>query len=98
MPREIPEELQALMDAYGVDEKIAHKILQDKVTYAVQRMDKWINNARRAQKEHAEEIYHLLKRLKKDGVKGNQAVIDEIEKNILKICVEGVSNAANTNE
>lgn len=98
MPHETPEEVKALMIEYGVDEKLAHKILQDKVTFAMQRMDKWINNARRLQKERAEVIYHLLKRLKKDGVKGNQTIIAEIEKHILEICVDGCNNAANTNE
>jgi len=82
--KEIPEQVKKLMLEFSVDEKTARRLISYFTCSTQERVDKWIRNIRKLQKDRADEIYRLLKRLKK----GDKSVIDEIEKKILKICVE----------
>jgi hypothetical protein len=80
----VPELVSQVMRNFKVDEKTARKIIDFSNELAMERMKKWIYNARRKQKDKAEEIYQLTKKLKK----GDTKVIDELEKKILELCVE----------
>ena len=75
--------MQVMRD-FKVDEETAERIIAFVSTLALEKMKKWIYNTRRKQKDKAEYIYQLTKRLKK----GDTRVIDEIEKKILELCVE----------
>jgi hypothetical protein len=80
------EFIKKIMEQFRVDEKTSEKIIAFANDYALQKMDKWIKNYRKRQKDDAEYIYQLTKRLKKElGV--NNSVIDEIEKKILEMVV-----------
>ena len=80
----MPELAKQVMRDFKVDEKTARKIIDFSNELAMERMKKWVYNTRRKQKDKAEYIYQLTKRLKK----GDTKVIDEIEKKILELCVE----------
>jgi hypothetical protein len=87
-PSYIPasEYMKEVMKEFKVDEKTAEKIITFANSFALQKMDKWINNYRKKQKDAAEYIYQLTKRLKKElGI--NNSVIDEIEKKVLEMVV-----------
>jgi hypothetical protein len=85
-----PGELtKKVMNDFNVDEKTAEKIITFANTMAIEKMNKWINNYRKRLKEEVEYIYQLTKRLKKE--KGNNSLINEIEKKILKMVVGNVS-------
>jgi len=79
-----PEFVKQIMRDFKVDEETAERIIAYCNSFAMEKMKKWICNARRKQKDKAEEIYQLTKRLKK----GDKTVIDELEKKILELCVE----------
>jgi hypothetical protein len=78
------EFVKQVMRDFKVNEKTAERIIAYCNSFAMEKMKKWIYNARRKQKDKAEYIYQLTKRLKK----GDTKVIDEIEKKILELCVE----------
>jgi hypothetical protein len=79
-----------VMRELKVDEDLAKKIIAFANSYALEKMKKWIYNYRKRQKDNAEEIYRLTKRLKVDihlhEVKS--AIIDELEKKILELVVQ----------
>jgi hypothetical protein len=80
------ELVKEVMKQFNVDEKTAEKIITFANDFAIQKMDKWIKNYRKKQKNEAEYIYQLTKRLKRElGV--NNSVIDEIEKKVLEMVV-----------
>ena len=79
-----PEFVKQVMRDFKVDEETASRIIAFCNTLALEKMKKWIYNMRRRQKDKAEYIYQLTKRLKK----GDTKVIDELEKKILELCVE----------
>jgi len=79
-----PEFVKQVVRDFKVNEEKARRIIAFCNTLALERMKKWIYNTRRKQKDKAEYIYQLTKRLKK----GDKKVIDEIEKKILELCVE----------
>jgi hypothetical protein len=74
-----------VMNDFNVDEKTAEKIIAFANTMATEKMNKWIDNYRKRLKEEAEYIYQLIKRLKKE--KGNNPLVNEIEKKILEMVV-----------
>jgi len=78
------ELVKQVMRDFEVNEEKAERIIAFCNTFAMEKMKKWVYNARRRQKDKAEYIYVLTKRLKK----GDKEVIDEIEKKILELCVE----------
>lgn len=78
-----PELVKKVMEDFEVDEEKARKIIDFAVVMAMEKMKKWIFNTRKRQKEKADYIYGLTKKLKK----GDKKVIDEIEKKILELCV-----------
>jgi len=79
-----PEFVKQVMRDFKVDEKTAERIIAYCNSFAMEKMKKWIYNTRRKQKDKAEYIYQLTKRLKK----GDTKVIDELEKKILELVVE----------
>jgi len=84
--REPAEDTKKIMTDYKVDEETAVRIAAYCNTVALEKMKKWTSNMRKRQKEKAEEIYQLTKRLKRDNC--NTLVVNEIEKKILELCVE----------
>jgi hypothetical protein len=74
-----------VMNDFNVDEKTAERIIAFANSIAIEKMDKWINNYRKRLKEDAEYIYQLTKQLKKE--KGNNPLVNEIEKKILEMVV-----------
>ena len=86
LPADVPtsEIIKEVMKKFNVDKKTAGMIIADRNVFAIEKMKKWIYNIRRKQKDKAEYIYQLTKRLKQ----GDKKVIDEIEKKILELCVE----------
>ena len=82
-----PEMVKEVMRKYNVDEKTARLIINDRVVYALERMKKWTFNMKKRQKEKADYIYRLFKSVKKGRF--DKLTIDEIEKKILELCVEG---------
>ena len=93
---ETPEVIKKVMSEFGVDEKIAEKIVAFCNAFALEKMKKWIFNYRKRQKDKAEELYKLTRKLKKlvltewtgDAHPSEvRAVVDEIEKRILELCV-----------
>ena len=78
------ELVKQVMRDFEVNEETAKLIIAYCNTFALEKMKKWTYNIRRKQKDKAEYIYQLTKRLKK----GDMKVIDEIEKKILELCVE----------
>jgi hypothetical protein len=87
-PSYIPssEFVKEVMKQFSVDEKTAERIIAFANNLALQKMDKWVKNYRKRQKEDAEYIYQLTKRLKKE-LGTNNSVIDEIEKKVLEMVV-----------
>ena len=81
-----PELINRVMTLFSTDKKTASKIIDFSNILAMEKMEKWTSNMRRRQKERAEDIYQLTKRLKREG--SNTLVINEIEKKILELCVE----------
>jgi len=87
----IGEELQStseiikeVMAKFGVSEEIAGMIIAYCNTFAFEKMKKWTFNMKKRQKEKADYIYRLTRRLKR----GDKSVLDELEKKILELCVE----------
>jgi hypothetical protein len=79
-----PEFVKQVMRDFKVDEETARRIVAYCNSFAMEKMKKWIYNYRKRQKNDAEYIYQLTKKLKKGDVK----VVDELEKKILELCVE----------
>jgi hypothetical protein len=78
------EQIKVIMAIFGVSEKGATSIAHYAKEYATERMKKWVNNYRKLQKAKADEIYRLLRLVKK----GNKNVINDLEKKILELCVQ----------
>jgi 2-oxoglutarate dehydrogenase complex dehydrogenase (E1) component-like enzyme len=87
-PSVTSEFIYQVMRELKVDEDLAKKIIVFANNYALEKMKKWINNYRKRQKDKAEEIYMLTKKLKKLE-KYDSLLINEIEKKILELCVDG---------
>jgi hypoxanthine phosphoribosyltransferase len=79
-----PELVKQVIRDFKVDEKTASGIIAFCNTFAFEKMNKWIRNMKKRQKEKADYIYSLIRRLKRR----DESVIDEIEKKILELCVE----------
>jgi hypothetical protein len=77
------EFIKQVMREFEVDKDLAKKIIIFANSYALVKMKKWISNYRKRQKDKAEYIYQLTKKLKK----GDTKVIDELEKKILEMIV-----------
>jgi hypothetical protein len=88
-PPEYPTEIAALtrevMRQFSVDEKTAEKIIAFANNLALQKMEKWVKNYKKRQKEDAEYIYQLTKNLKREF--GNNSVVEEIERKVLEMVV-----------
>jgi hypothetical protein len=54
------------MGFFSVDEKTANKLLEYSTTLAQEPMEKWCRNTLKMQRNKAEDIYALLKKLKKE--------------------------------
>jgi len=87
LPGGIPtqEIVEQVMKEFGVDEKTAERIIAFINAVALRKMEKWVANFRKLQKQKAGDIYGLTRRLKR----GDKTVVNEIEKRILELCVEG---------
>jgi hypothetical protein len=81
---ETPEIIKEVMDDFKVDKETAERIIAFCSMMAMERMEKWVRGMRKRQKDKAEYIYQLTKKLKK----GDMKVVDEIEKKILELVVE----------
>lgn len=79
--------IQAIMDAYKVNEETATKLSVYATAIAQELMAKWCRNTLKRRRIEAEEIYVLLKKLKttEDWL---DPVLAEIEKKVLKMCVD----------
>ncbi len=85
--------LKQVMDKFSVDEKMANRIIAFAVCISLDENKKWRGNYRRLQKQKAEEIYDLTKKLKiadfkKKSILYYRNLINEIEKKILELCIE----------
>jgi len=81
-----PELVTRAMTLFSADEKTARKIIDFGVILAMEKIDKWTSNRRRIQKEKADIIFELTKRLKNSG-RADIIVVNEIEKKIMELCV-----------
>ena len=79
-----PEIVKGLMRRFDVSEETARLIITYCNAFALEKMNKWIRNMKKIQKEKADYVYQLTRSLKR----GNKTVIDELEKKILELCVE----------
>jgi hypothetical protein len=73
-----------VMRELKVDEDLAKRIIAFANNYALEKMKKWVYNYRKRQKDNAEYIYQLTKKLKR----GDTKVVDELEKKILEMVVQ----------
>ena len=82
-----PELVKKVMEDFEVDEEKAGRIISFAVTMALGMQEKWRRNWKKIQKDKAGDIYRLMRSLKRG--KGDSLIINEIEKRILELCVEG---------
>jgi len=79
--------VKEVMEKFDVDEETAGRIIAFINSIALDKMKKWIANIRKIQKQKAEDIYQLTKRLKRDG-RADSTIVNDIEKRILELCIE----------
>jgi len=82
-----PEMIKEVMEKFSVTKEIAEQIIADRNVFALEKMKKWTFNVKKRQKEKADYIYQLTRSLKRGH--NSKIIIDEIEKKILELCVEG---------
>lgn len=84
-----PEEVKAIMELAKCDARTARDIIGFFSLRTQERFDKWRENFtgsyRKRQKDRADDIYQLTKRLKKSGT--NKQIVEEIEKKLLDLVV-----------
>lgn len=86
-----------VMEKFNVDRKTATQIIAFAVCMALDKMKKWTTNMRKRQKGKAEDIYTLIKAIKKADLtvmglprycKVIYDLTNDIEKKILEMCIE----------
>ena len=77
------ELIKEMIQKFGITQKTALAVVDWYNVRNQERMSKWYENIRKTQKNKADIIYSLFRRLKR----GDNTVIDQIEKLILELCV-----------
>ncbi len=78
--------IKQIMETYTVDEETATKLSITVTVLAQEQMKKWCSNTLKIRREKAEDIYQLLKQLKKNE-DWLDPILAEIEKKILELCI-----------
>ena len=84
-------------EKFNVDEKTANQIIAFGVCMSLDKMKKWIKSNRKLQKQKAEEMYTLTKKIKMADLtmlgmprycKVIYDAVDKLEKIVLEMCIE----------